>query len=192
MSEIDKDNNFISCSRCQGKSHNTSESITKNLGYTRLGDRYKLCIKCRATTHINECCICMKRLNRNNIINIKCNHNICKCCIDKIDKTNRSNIVKCPIYKQEYTVCDNLKPILFKVVLRDNIDCGFAKPCDILQCASRTNLNFVTCSGVLSVDEKWIKRTAIIYNILRNKMSSGNYSTPLTLYVYKDGNLPFT
>ena len=112
--------------------------------------------------------------------------------MNNIDKMSRSNIVKCPICRQEYTVCDNLKPILFKVVFRHNIELGFAKPNDILGCTSRTNLNLVTCSGEFIIDEKWIKRTGILYNILHHKMSSGNLCTPLMLYVYKDGNLSFT
>ena len=150
-------------------------------------------MKCRVSTNIKECCVCMKRLNKNNSVKIKCNHGICRSCITNIDKTNcGSNIIKCPVCRKEYTICDNLKPILFKTVFRDNIELGFAKPRDVLSYTSRTNLSFFTCSGKFHIDDNWIKRTGILYNILQYKMSSVNLSMPLILYVYKDGNLSFT
>ena len=52
MTNIEKhesDDNFITCSRCHIKQHNTSESITQHFGYKRLGERYKLCNKCRGS-----------------------------------------------------------------------------------------------------------------------------------------------
>ena len=47
--KMDSNEKYISCSRCKCKYHNTSESISKHFGYKRLGDRYKLCVRCRTS-----------------------------------------------------------------------------------------------------------------------------------------------
>ena len=123
--KMDNEEKYISCSRCKCKYHNTSESISKHFGYKRLGDRYKLCMKCRASTNIKECCVCMKRLNKNNIVNIACNHGICTGCMNNIISIHHgSNIIKCPICRREYPLFGpnthyNLKePILFKTFFK--------------------------------------------------------------------------
>ena len=46
--EPDKDK-YIICSDCKGKYINDEEHISKDFGYTRLEDRYKTCVKCRAS-----------------------------------------------------------------------------------------------------------------------------------------------
>ena len=38
---------FVKCSRCACKYHNNEENIKQDFGFKRLGERYKLCVKCR-------------------------------------------------------------------------------------------------------------------------------------------------
>lgn len=112
--------NVINCSRCHSKYKNTQESISKYFGYKRLGDRYKLCMKCRSNTDTKECCICLKRLNKNNIVSIKCNHKICKSCIVNIEDDLKCTL-KCPICRREYHhVVDEYYPVILKVMFNYN------------------------------------------------------------------------
>ena len=192
MSEIDKDNNLISCSRCHVKYHNTSESISKNFGYKRLGDRYKLCIKCRASTDIKECCVCMKRINKNNSVKITCNHGICKGCIDNIISHHHgSNIIKCPICRREYplygphTHYDLTEPILFKTYFKNDISIGHSHPAHIFNYTSKTNLE-LSISGEFITDKIWLQKMHILNDILHSKNVDN-----LVFYVYKDGDESF-
>ena len=82
-------------------------------------------MQCRASTDIKECCVCMKRLNKNNSVKITCNHGICKSCIDNIiSHHNGSNIIKCPICRREYPLWGQsshhnlMEPILFKTFFK--------------------------------------------------------------------------
>ena len=47
MTEDDSKEQYIKCSRCKCKYINDDEHIKVDLGYTRLGVRYKNCVKCR-------------------------------------------------------------------------------------------------------------------------------------------------
>jgi hypothetical protein len=47
MAEIVEEDKFINCTKCHCKYHNNDEHIKIDFGYKRLGDRYKLCVKCR-------------------------------------------------------------------------------------------------------------------------------------------------
>ena len=38
---------YILCSNCKCKYHNANGNIEVDFGYTRLGERYKTCVKCR-------------------------------------------------------------------------------------------------------------------------------------------------
>ena len=48
MAEEGKDDKYIRCSKCRSKSINDEEHTSKDVGYTRLEERYKTCVKCRA------------------------------------------------------------------------------------------------------------------------------------------------
>ena len=41
------DDTYIKCSRCKCKYHNNDESIKDNLGFNRLDEQLKTCVKCR-------------------------------------------------------------------------------------------------------------------------------------------------
>ncbi len=47
MTEQGDDNKYINCSRCRMNYHNTYDSIKEHFGYNRLGERFKICMKCR-------------------------------------------------------------------------------------------------------------------------------------------------
>ena len=47
MTQTKEDDKIITCSRCHTKYRNTLGNVENYFGYKRLGDRYKLCIKCR-------------------------------------------------------------------------------------------------------------------------------------------------
>ena len=49
MTEEPNKDKYIICSDCKGKYINDEEHISKDFGYTRLEDRYKTCVKCRAS-----------------------------------------------------------------------------------------------------------------------------------------------
>ena len=53
MSEEGKNDKYIICSKCRSKYINDEEHINKDFGYTRLEDRYKTCVRCRARNKIN-------------------------------------------------------------------------------------------------------------------------------------------
>jgi hypothetical protein len=188
--KLDNNGKLIDCSRCKCKYHNTSESISKHFGYKRLGDRYKLCMRCKASTDIKECCVCMKRLNKNNSVKIKCNHGICKCCLRNMyNNIYRTNIIKCPICRREYTFqyeLNNVEPILFKIHFRNNAICGHSHPTHLCNYTSRTDL-FVTVDREFIADEIWLKRMNIIGDLLLRKNAE-----PITFYIYKDGDKSFT
>jgi hypothetical protein len=38
---------YIKCSNCKCKYHNKDENIEEDFGYSRLGERFKCCVKCR-------------------------------------------------------------------------------------------------------------------------------------------------
>ena len=48
MAEESNKDQYIICSRCRCKYINDEEHISKDFGYTRLEERYKTCVKCRA------------------------------------------------------------------------------------------------------------------------------------------------
>ena len=48
MTENNRDVKYIICSRCNCKYINDDEHIKIDFGYTRLNERYKCCVKCRA------------------------------------------------------------------------------------------------------------------------------------------------
>lgn len=202
MSKTDKnesDDKFISCSRCHIKYHNTSESITKNFGYKRLGDRYKLCIKCRNPDNIKHCCVCFIRLNKNNRAYFQCNHDICKCCTYNIYRaTTGSNIIKCPMCRREFSREDNMgilsdfKPVLFKVVFKDNIEMGLTHPLQIFSFTSRSNFNCGVIDNYFRIEETWIKKMKVLFNILKDYYSSDVFKEPLIIYMYKEEGICFT
>jgi len=47
MTEANEPEKYIKCSNCKCKYHNLEENIINDFGYTRLGERFKCCIKCR-------------------------------------------------------------------------------------------------------------------------------------------------
>ena len=47
MAEHDNDDKHIKCFKCKCMYHNNDESIKDNFGFKRLGERYKVCVKCR-------------------------------------------------------------------------------------------------------------------------------------------------
>ena len=53
MTEEDKNDKYIICSKCRSKYINDEEHINKDFGYTRLEERYKTCVRCRARSKIN-------------------------------------------------------------------------------------------------------------------------------------------
>ena len=54
MSEEGKNDKYIICSKCRSKYINDEEHINKDFGYTRLEERYKTCVRCRARNQINS------------------------------------------------------------------------------------------------------------------------------------------
>ena len=54
MTEEGKNDKYIICSKCRSKYINDEEHITKDFGYTRLEERYKTCVRCRARNKINS------------------------------------------------------------------------------------------------------------------------------------------
>ena len=44
------DNKYINCSRCRCKYINDDEHIDQDFGYSRLGERFKNCTKCRVSS----------------------------------------------------------------------------------------------------------------------------------------------
>ena len=54
MSEEGKNDKYIICSKCRSKYINDEEHINKDFGYTRLEERYKTCVRCRARSKINN------------------------------------------------------------------------------------------------------------------------------------------
>ena len=57
MAEESKTDKYIICSKCKSKYINDEEHIKNDFGYTRLEERYKTCVKCRArgkTFYINH------------------------------------------------------------------------------------------------------------------------------------------
>ena len=53
MTEEGKNDKYIICSKCRSKYINDEEHINKDFGYTRLEERYKTCVRCRARNKIN-------------------------------------------------------------------------------------------------------------------------------------------
>ena len=49
MTEQDRQDKYIKCKCCKCKYINDEEHISKDFGYTRLEERYKTCVKCRAS-----------------------------------------------------------------------------------------------------------------------------------------------
>ena len=64
MAEESKNDKYIICSKCRSKYINDEEHITKDFGYTRLEERYKTCVRCRARNKINY-----KTYSEKNILN---------------------------------------------------------------------------------------------------------------------------
>ena len=54
MTEEHKKDKYIICSGCKSKYINDEEHISKNFGYTRLEERYKTCVKCKARNKIRN------------------------------------------------------------------------------------------------------------------------------------------
>ena len=54
MAEECKNNKYIRCSKCGSKYTNDEEHISTDFGYTRLEERYKTCVKCRARNKLSH------------------------------------------------------------------------------------------------------------------------------------------
>ena len=54
MTEEDKNDKYIICSKCRSKYINDEEHVYNDFGYTRLEMRYKTCVRCRARSKINS------------------------------------------------------------------------------------------------------------------------------------------
>ena len=54
MTEEHNKDKYIICSGCKSKYINDEEHISKDFGYTRLEERYKTCVKCRASHKIRS------------------------------------------------------------------------------------------------------------------------------------------
>ena len=54
MSEESKNDKYIICSKCKSKYINNEEHISNDFGYTRLEERYKTCVRCRARNKVNS------------------------------------------------------------------------------------------------------------------------------------------
>ena len=48
MTDNNRSDKYITCSRCKCKYTNDDAHIKSDFGYTRLGERLKTCVKCRA------------------------------------------------------------------------------------------------------------------------------------------------
>ena len=48
MAEESNNDKYIRCSKCGSKHINDEDHISTDFGYTRLEERYKTCVKCRA------------------------------------------------------------------------------------------------------------------------------------------------
>ena len=48
MTEENNKDKYINCSNCKRKYINDEEHIKRDFGYSRLEERYKTCVKCRA------------------------------------------------------------------------------------------------------------------------------------------------
>ena len=78
MTEENRDDKYIKCARCKCKFLNGEDNITKDFGYNRLNERFKTCVKCRASMKEKHTCdkcgfdisrLNMKRHQRTNICN---------------------------------------------------------------------------------------------------------------------------
>ena len=47
MAEVRGQTNYTHCSQCKCKYHNRYDDLKDDFGYSRLGERYKTCVKCR-------------------------------------------------------------------------------------------------------------------------------------------------
>lgn len=184
--------NVITCTRCHSKYHNTQESISKDFGYKRLGGRYKLCVKCRGNTNIKECCVCMKRLNKHNTVNIKCMHGICTSCIKGLEKDNEI-FIKCPICRRAYMECGNgpFHPVIMKLCFRDNVFSGIIHPMQLFYHVSKKHVFVDPTTGSLVVEEEWVNRMKVIFKLASACYDSDSHDNPMTCYVYKDGDTSF-
>ena len=54
MAEIDNDNKYIKCSRCNIKYHNDDAHIKNDFGYNRLNEQFKTCLKCRNSRKLHR------------------------------------------------------------------------------------------------------------------------------------------
>ena len=54
MAEESKNDKYVICSKCRCKYINDEENISNDFGYTRLEERYKTCVRCRARNKVNS------------------------------------------------------------------------------------------------------------------------------------------
>ena len=54
MPEENRTDKYFICSNCKCKYINDEEHINKDFGYTRLEERYKTCVRCRARNKVNS------------------------------------------------------------------------------------------------------------------------------------------
>jgi len=184
--------NVITCTRCHSKYHNTKESISKDFGYKRLGGRYKLCVKCRGNTNIKECCVCMKRLNKNNTTNIKCNHGICSSCIKGLEKKN-TIYIKCPICRREYIEYEegSFHPVIMKICFRNNVNSGIIHPMQLFYHVSKKHVFVDPTTDQLAVEAEWLTRMKVLLKLASACYDSDSHDNPMTCYVYRDGDTSF-
>jgi len=134
----------------------------------------------------------MKRLNKNNIVNIACNHGICTGCMNNIISNHHgSNIIKCPICRREYPLYGQsshhnlMEPILFKTFFQNDISIGHSHPSHIFNYTSKAHLQ-LSISGGFMTEETWLKKMRILNDILHSKNVDN-----LVFYLYKEGDDSF-
>ena len=54
MTEEDKNDKYIICSKCRSKCINDEEHLYKDFGYTRLEMRFQTCVRCRVRSKITN------------------------------------------------------------------------------------------------------------------------------------------
>ena len=97
-------------------------------------------------------------------------------------------------------------PVVFKVLFQDNIEMGLTHPLQIFRFTSRCNFSCGIIDKSLRIEETWINKMKIRFNIIKgyyrslakptistpSGLRSDVFKEPLVLYLYKHEGISFT
>lgn len=112
--------------------------------------------KMQENTRMNQCCVCMKPLNKYDIAEIECKNDVCKTCTE-ILKLLIKHEIECPTCWRHYGYFDGeLFPSILKIAAKDNVECHVFIPIQLFFHTSKSHVIRDPIDDNISINLEWL------------------------------------